>query len=81
MKELEYPLDADYLLKKNRMIRKELLYTDGPFINIKVAILGGSTTNDIRLLLELFLLNHGLRPSFYESEYNRYYEDLYFLQL
>lgn len=78
MKELEYPFDADYLLKKKKMIRKELLNTDGPFINIKVAILGGSTTNDIRLLLELFLLNHGLRPSFYESEYNRYYEDLYF---
>ena len=28
MKELEYPFDADYLLKKKKMIRKELLNTD-----------------------------------------------------
>lgn len=38
----------------------------------KIAILGGSTTRDI---LELFLLNYGIRPCFYESEYNQYYAD------
>lgn len=41
----------------------------------KIAILGGSTTRDIRDILELFLLNYGIRPCFYESEYNQYYAD------
>lgn len=44
----------------------------------KIAILGGSTTNDIKLVLELFLLNYGIEPEFYESEYNQYYEDAMF---
>ena len=48
------------------------------FVDKKIAILGGSTTNDIKLILELFLLNQGIRPSFYESEYNKYYEDAVF---
>jgi hypothetical protein len=29
-------------------------------------------------MLELFLLHDGIKPVFYESEYNRYYEDLMF---
>ena len=28
--------------------------------------------------MELFLLNNGIRPSFYESEYNKFYEDAMF---
>ena len=43
-----------------------------------MAVLGGSTTNDIIQILELFLLNYGLRPTFYESEYNQYYQDAVF---
>lgn len=45
------------------------------YIDKKIAILGGETTQDIKLMLELFLLNYGIRPAFYESEYNMYYED------
>lgn len=76
MKELEYPFDADWILKKKKSIRKELLQKDDKsFIEKKIAILGGSTTNDIKNILELFLLNYGIKPSFYESEYNRFYED------
>lgn len=44
----------------------------------RVAILGGSTTHDIKLVLELFLLDAGIWPTFYESEYNRFYEDAVF---
>ena len=36
------------------------------------------TTNDIKIVLELFLLNYGIKPSFYESEYNQYYQDAMF---
>lgn len=78
MKELEYPFDADYILSKKKRIKKELLASDTKFIDKKIAILGGSTTANIMLIMELFLLNNGIRPSFYESEYNKYYEDAVF---
>lgn len=45
---------------------------------IKIAILGGSTTRDIKLMLELFLLNYGIQAEFYESEFNQYYQDAMF---
>ena len=44
----------------------------------KIAILGGSTTSEIKNILELFLLNYGIKPTFYESEYNQFYEDAIF---
>ncbi|SOC03693.1 HAD-IIIC family phosphatase [Pseudobutyrivibrio ruminis] len=78
MKELEYPFDSDYLLSKKKRIKKELLATDTKFIDKKIAVLGGGTTANIILMLELFLLNNGIRPEFYESEYNKYYEDAVF---
>lgn len=76
MRELEYPFDPDWILKKKKSIKKQLLQDDKvQYMNKKVAILGGSTTNDIKNILELFLLNYGIKPEFYESEYNQYYED------
>lgn len=78
MKCLEYPFDSEYLLKKKKSIKKELLDKKENFIDKRIAILGGSTTNEIRVMLELFLLNQGIRPQFYESEYNQYYEEAMF---
>ena len=79
MKQLEYPYDSDYILRKKQAIRRELLAREGiQYIGKKIAILGGSTTSDIKQILELFLLNYGIKPEFYESEYNRYYEDAVF---
>ena len=75
---LEYPFDPNYILSKKKKIKRELLETGGSFVDKKIAILGGSTTNDIKLVMELFLLNYGIRPSFYESEYNQYYQDAMF---
>ena len=78
MKELEYPFDARYLIKKKKSLKRELLASDTKFIDKKIAVLGGSTTHDIVAMLELFLLNFGIRPSFYESEYAKYWEDVMF---
>ena len=79
MKQLEYPYDSDYILRKKKAIRRELLAREGlQSIDKRIAILGGSTTSDIKLILELFLLNYGIRPEFYESEYNQYYQDAVF---
>lgn len=78
MKELSYPFDGDYILKKKKSIKKALLEENKTFIDKKIAILGGSTTNDVKLILELFLLDNGIRPEFYESEYNQYWQDAMF---
>lgn len=76
MKELEYPFDPEWILKKKKALKRELLQNaEQTFLEKKIAILGGSTTRDIRDILELFLLNYGIRPLFYESEYNQYYTD------
>lgn len=76
MKELEYPFDSELLRKKRIKLRKTLLADESmKFIEKRIAILGGSTTSEIKNMIELFLLNNGIKPSFYESEYNKYYED------
>jgi len=76
MKEFEYPFDAEYLLKKKKSLKKQLLeQNQGKLIKKKIAILGGETTQNITLMLELFLLNYGIEPEFYESEYNQWFED------
>lgn len=54
MKELEYPFDSDYIIKKKKTIKKQLLSEDKKWLGKNIAILGGSTTNDIKLVLELW---------------------------
>ena len=77
MQELEYPFDVNYLMKNKKKIKKELLLKPG-LLEKNIAILGGSTTSEIKNMLEIFLLNYGIKPNFYESEYNQYYEDAIF---
>ena len=78
MRELEYPFDSNYILQKKKSIKKQLLEKDIKYIEKNIAILGGSTTSNIKLIMELFLLNNGIKPNFYESEYNKYWEDAMF---
>lgn len=75
MKELEYPFDPDLILKKKKSIKKALLEQGRTFVDKKIAVLGGETTQNIKLMMELFLLDNGIRPTFYESEYNKWFED------
>ena len=70
---LSYPLDSDGLLRKKKAVKRVLLEQDIQWLDKRIAVLGGSTTNDIQDCLELFLLQNGIRPSFYASEYNRYW--------
>lgn len=79
MKELEYPFNAEYILKKRKSIKKSLINEENTKRILKrVAVLGGSTTHDIKEMMELFLLNKGIAPEFYESEYNQYWQDVMF---
>jgi len=78
MKELEYPFDGEWILSKKKSIKRQLLSEGGPFLQKKIAVLGGSTTSNVCVLLDLFLLNQGIQATFYESEYAKYYEDAMF---
>ncbi|MBQ9438965.1 MAG: HAD-IIIC family phosphatase, partial [Lachnospiraceae bacterium] len=72
------PLDTKTLLRKKKSIKKELLASDIVWIEKKIAILGGSTTNEVADQLELFLLHQGIKANFYQSEYGKFYEDAVF---
>jgi|SRR5215467_285106 len=65
---------VDYLIRKRQALRRELLEGEN-LQNLNIAVLGGPTTNEVVDLLELFLLADGFRPRFYQSEYNRFYEE------
>lgn len=76
MRELEYPFDSELIRKKRLKYRKALLSdTTTKYLEKRIAILGGSTTDEIKNMMELFLLNVGIKATFYESEYNQFYED------
>lgn len=80
MKELEYPFDNGYIMKKKRSLRRDLLAdgTNDTRIKKKIAVLGGSTTADIVAVLDLFLLDCGVECEFYQSEYGQYWQDAVF---
>jgi FkbH-like protein len=65
-------------MKNKKKLKRELLADGSERIVKKIAILGGYTTSDIKITLEIHLLRHGIEPVFYESEYNMYYEDALF---
>ena len=74
---LEYPFDPNLIQKKKIKIKLELKDNNN-FLKKKIAILGGSTTSEIKDILELFLLNYGIDPTFYESEFGQYWQDAMF---
>ena len=73
-----YPIDSKMLLRKKIKFKKALLSQNSNFIEKRIAVLGGSTTNEIVDQLELFLLNYGIKPTFYQSEYAQYWQDAMF---
>jgi FkbH-like protein len=71
---ISYPLNPPVFLRKRRAIRGLLAEAATGYQPVRIAVLGGSTTSEVVASLEVLLLNRGVRPSFYESDYNRYYE-------
>lgn len=67
MRELEYPFDSKMILRRRKYLRRKLM-DQKEMTKKNIAVLGGSTTHDIREILELFLLNYGIQPQFFESE-------------
>ena len=74
---IHYPIDPYFLIRKKKSMRRALLQRPD-LTEKRIAILGGSTTAEVKDMMELFLLSGGIRPVFYESEYNRYSEDILF---
>lgn len=66
--------DKGKLLYGRKKYKKTLLLQPN-LIDKKIAILSGSTQEIITSFLEIFLLEAGIRPIFYQGSYNRYYED------
>jgi FkbH-like protein len=77
LKALRFPATAADILRKRNSLKRELLGQTN-LVPTRIAILGGSTTAEIKNTLELFLLAQGIQPAFYESGYNRYSEDVLF---
>lgn len=77
MQALEYPFDGEALLRKKRALRRELAAQPG-LVEKKVAIVSGTTVGEVKNMLELFLLNSGIRPAFWEGPYGLYYESIAF---
>jgi len=65
-------------MRKRKALKRELLADGSKRLYKNVAVLGDSTTNDVVDMLELFILNYGIEPTFYQSEYGRYWEDGFF---
>jgi len=77
LKEMRFPVIPANVLRKRHALKRELL-AQPSFMRARIAILGGSTTTEVKSMLELFLLAQGILPTFYESGYNRYAEDILF---
>ncbi len=69
-----YACAVDDILMKRRSLRRELASRPG-LPELRVAVLGGSTTEELVNFLELLLLAEGFQPVFHQSEYGRFYED------
>ena len=78
MRELEYPFDSRYIIKKKKSIKRQFLESGAAFLEKRVAVLGGSTTHDVCAIMDLFLLNNGIKAEFYECEYAQFFEDIMF---
>ena len=76
MKELEYPFDGALIQRKKKTLRKSLIKEEK--LKKNIAILGGSTTDEIKDMLELFLLNCDIFPQFYQSDFGQYWQDAVF---
>jgi len=74
---LRFPIAVADILRKRQALKQELLKQTN-LVATRMAILGGSTTTEVKSILELFLLAQGIQPTFYESGYNRYAEDVQF---
>jgi FkbH-like protein len=69
---MDLPLEA--LVRQRKRLRRQFLENPG-LRDLRVAVLAGVTANEVVEFLEVLLLAEHFRPVFYQSEYNRHFED------
>lgn len=74
---LEYPFDVSKILRKKKIIKRHFLENER-LVNIKIAVLGATTTFEVIEQLELFLLKSGFKPTFYTCDYGQHYNVVMF---
>ena len=65
-------LTLDEIMMKRKGLRRKLSLREN-LLPVRIAVLGGSTTAEIVDLLELWLLDSGFAPEFYQSDYGAYF--------
>ena len=77
LRKMRHPDMLANVLRNRHALKQELLAQPN-LLPVRFAVMGGSTTTEVKSMLELFLLAQGIQPSFYESSYNRYSEEILF---
>lgn len=70
-------IDYSVMLKNKKRLKEKFLQNT-TCIEKRIAVLCGSTFGEIKEFIELFLLYYGIKPVFWEGNYNRYYEEACF---
>jgi len=76
-KKITYPFDNLEILRKYKSYKKDLSRR-ADLIEKKIFIASGATTDEIIKILEIFLLNNGIKPTFLTGGYGLFFEDLAF---
>lgn len=71
---ITYPFNPNTMLRKKKSLQRELSAQQG-LLEKRIAILGGSTTDEVVDMLELCLLSRGIKPVFYHSAYKQYFSE------
>lgn len=77
MKDLYSLLDYSEMIKEKKNLREKLT-ENSELIEKHIAVLCGGTFGEIKEFIEVFLLFYGIKPIFWEGNYNRYYEEACF---
>lgn len=72
---LDYPFDSALIVRKHAQLVRTLSLHP-PDVKLRIALLGGATTDALKKFLQVFLLRVRIEATFYESEYNRFYEEV-----
>ena len=77
MDDLYELIDYSEMLKNKKRLKEKFLQNPA-CIEKRIAVLCGSTFGEIKEFIEIFLLYHGIKPIFWEGNYNRFYEEACF---
>ena len=73
---LSVPLNQDEIIKRLSFLKKNLTKIRNQKSVIKIAILGGSTTQHIKDLVDIFLLNEKITAEIYEGQFSNFFEEI-----